>query len=105
MEKIAFKMKLNPGMEAEYKRRHDEIWPEMLDMLREAGFPTIRSSSTAKPRRCSRSSGGATTTRWTRSPTTRSRSAGTNTWPTSWRPTPTIGGDHRPRPGSSTWTD
>ncbi len=37
MEKIAFKMKLNPGMEAEYKRRHDEIWPEMLAMLREAG--------------------------------------------------------------------
>jgi len=37
MEKIAFRMKLNPGMEAEYKRRHDEIWPEMLAMLREAG--------------------------------------------------------------------
>lgn len=37
MEKIAFKMKLNPGMEAEYKRRHDEIWPEMVKMLKEAG--------------------------------------------------------------------
>lgn len=37
MQKIAFRMKLNPGMEAEYKRRHDEIWPEMLTMLREAG--------------------------------------------------------------------
>ena len=37
MEKIAFRMKLNPGMEAEYKRRHDEIWPEMLAMLKEAG--------------------------------------------------------------------
>jgi L-rhamnose mutarotase len=38
MEKIAFKMKLNPGMEAEYKRRHDEIWPEMVKMLKEAGI-------------------------------------------------------------------
>lgn len=37
MEKIAFKMKLNPGMEAEYKRRHDEIWPEMVKMLKDAG--------------------------------------------------------------------
>jgi L-rhamnose mutarotase len=36
-EKYAFKMKLNPGMEAEYRRRHDEIWPELVDLLREAG--------------------------------------------------------------------
>ncbi len=37
MEKYAFKMKLNPGMEAEYKRRHDEIWPELVALLKEAG--------------------------------------------------------------------
>ena len=37
MEKYAFKMKLNPGMEAEYKRRHDEIWPELVVLLKEAG--------------------------------------------------------------------
>lgn len=36
-EKHAFKMKLNPGMEAEYKRRHDEIWPELEAALRDAG--------------------------------------------------------------------
>ena len=36
-EKYAFRMKLNPGMEAEYRRRHDEIWPELADLLREAG--------------------------------------------------------------------
>ena len=30
-------MKLNPGMEAEYKRRHDEIWPELVALLKEAG--------------------------------------------------------------------
>ena len=37
MEKFAFKMKLNPGMEAEYRKRHDEIWPELVALLKEAG--------------------------------------------------------------------
>ena len=32
-----FKMYLNEGMEAEYKRRHDELWPEMKDMIHEFG--------------------------------------------------------------------
>ncbi len=38
MEKYAFKMRLNPGMEAEYSKRHDEIWPELVDLLRAAGL-------------------------------------------------------------------
>lgn len=38
MEKYAFKMKLNPGMAEEYKRRHDEIWPELVRLLRDAGI-------------------------------------------------------------------
>ena len=33
----AFKMYLNPGMEAEYIRRHDEIWPELSALLKEVG--------------------------------------------------------------------
>ncbi len=37
MEKYAFKMRLNPGMKAEYKRRHDEIWPELVELLKQAG--------------------------------------------------------------------
>ncbi|NLV40324.1 MAG: L-rhamnose mutarotase [Candidatus Hydrogenedentes bacterium] len=37
MRKIALVMKLKPGFEAEYKRRHDALWPEMADMLRRAG--------------------------------------------------------------------
>ena len=37
MEKYAFRMKLNPGMKAEYIRRHDEIWPELVDLLKDAG--------------------------------------------------------------------
>jgi L-rhamnose mutarotase len=31
-------MKLKPGNEAEYKRRHDEIWPELSAALTEAGI-------------------------------------------------------------------
>jgi L-rhamnose mutarotase len=37
MEKYAFKMRLNPGCEAEYKRRHAEIWPELVALLKQAG--------------------------------------------------------------------
>ncbi|OHV76862.1 L-rhamnose mutarotase [Rhizobium sp. LCM 4573] len=37
LERYAFKMKLNPGMEAEYRKRHDEIWPELVVLLHEAG--------------------------------------------------------------------
>lgn len=32
-----FKMKLYPGMEEEYERRHNELWPEMIDMIHEHG--------------------------------------------------------------------
>jgi L-rhamnose mutarotase len=38
MEKFAFKMKLNPGMADEYRRRHNEIWPELVALLRKAGI-------------------------------------------------------------------
>ncbi|MCF2946956.1 L-rhamnose mutarotase [Paraglaciecola aquimarina] len=37
MEKIAFVMTLLPGHEAEYKKRHDEIWPELVTALKDAG--------------------------------------------------------------------
>ncbi len=29
---------VRPGHEAEYRRRHDEIWPDMVAALREAGI-------------------------------------------------------------------
>ena len=32
-----FKMKLYPGQEAEYEKRHNELWPEMIDMIHEHG--------------------------------------------------------------------
>ena len=31
-------MLLNPGMRDEYKRRHDEIWPELVVLLKQAGI-------------------------------------------------------------------
>lgn len=38
MEKYAFKMQLNEGQLAEYKRRHDDIWPELVELLKQAGI-------------------------------------------------------------------
>ena len=38
MEKYAFKMHLNPGCRDEYKRRHDDIWPELVELLKAAGI-------------------------------------------------------------------
>lgn len=37
MHRIAFKMQLNKGFEEEYKKRHDEIWPELQSLLKESG--------------------------------------------------------------------
>lgn len=37
MERVAFKMFLNPGQAEEYKRRHDAIWPELVELLHGAG--------------------------------------------------------------------
>ncbi|MCW6511397.1 L-rhamnose mutarotase [Lichenifustis flavocetrariae] len=36
-EKVAFTMQLHPGQAAEYERRHDAIFPELVTLLREAG--------------------------------------------------------------------
>ena len=38
MTRNAFKMKLKPGNVAEYKKRHDEIWPELAQEIRAAGI-------------------------------------------------------------------
>ncbi len=37
MEKFAFKMHLKPGARDAYKKRHDEVWPEVVAVLKEAG--------------------------------------------------------------------
>lgn len=35
---VANKLKLKPGMGNEYKKRHDEIWPELSKAIRDAGI-------------------------------------------------------------------
>ena len=37
MEKYAFKMQLHEGQLATYKQRHDDIWPELIELLKQAG--------------------------------------------------------------------
>lgn len=34
----AFLMKLKPGFESEYQKRHNNIWPELKSMLSESGI-------------------------------------------------------------------
>lgn len=38
MMRFVSRFAIVPGSEAEYRRRHDAIWPEMLALLREAGL-------------------------------------------------------------------
>lgn len=37
-QKLAFRMKLTPGFEEEYERRHKEIWPELVTLLKDTGI-------------------------------------------------------------------
>ena len=37
MKRLAFKMHLNEGQKEEYKKRHNELWPELKQLLKEAG--------------------------------------------------------------------
>lgn len=38
MKRLAFKMKLKPGFKDEYTKRHNEIWPELSALLKNAGL-------------------------------------------------------------------
>ena len=38
MKRLAFKMYLNEGQKEVYKKRHDELWPELKKILKEAGI-------------------------------------------------------------------
>jgi L-rhamnose mutarotase len=37
----AFAMRLKPGVLDEYKRQHDEIWPELVTAIGESGIATM----------------------------------------------------------------
>jgi L-rhamnose mutarotase len=38
MERACFLLRVRPDKLGEYKARHREVWPEMLDALRETGW-------------------------------------------------------------------
>jgi L-rhamnose mutarotase len=38
MQRVAFKMKLFTGCEDEYKKRHDDLWPELKELLKQIGI-------------------------------------------------------------------
>ena len=37
-KRLAFKMKVYPGVIEEYKKRHNNLWPELRDLLKGAGI-------------------------------------------------------------------
>jgi L-rhamnose mutarotase len=38
MKRVGFLLKVRPDRLKEYKRHHEQVWPEMLDALRNAGW-------------------------------------------------------------------
>lgn len=38
MKTKSFRMKLKPGQSEEYKKRHQNLWPELKDLLKSAGI-------------------------------------------------------------------
>lgn len=38
MQRVCFTLQVKPDRLEEYKRRHREVWPEMLDALRRTGW-------------------------------------------------------------------
>lgn len=38
MERVCFTFDIYEGAEDEYKKRHDEIWPELVEVIRAAGL-------------------------------------------------------------------
>ncbi len=37
MQRLAFKMYLDEGQKEEYRKRHNEIWPELKKLLKDSG--------------------------------------------------------------------
>lgn len=38
MKRVAFKMYLKEGAKEEYRKRHNQIWPEVTELLKKAGI-------------------------------------------------------------------
>lgn len=37
MKRVAFKMKMIPGQKEEYIKRHDQIWPGIVELIKKSG--------------------------------------------------------------------
>jgi hypothetical protein len=87
MQRVAFKTKLFPGHEAEYTKGHNEIWPELAELLAAFGIRdysiTIRTNSSRG----------------------HSRRDGSYTCQISWTPTPTRRRSRSRWPKSFVWTE
>ena len=46
MIRRAFTLRLKPGALAEYKQRHDEIWPELVAEIERSGIATMTAFNT-----------------------------------------------------------
>jgi len=42
MEHVLLHLEIQPGTASEYERRHDEIWPEMVDAIKHSGINELR---------------------------------------------------------------
>ena len=38
MKRVGFKMKLKPGFKQEYIKRHNEVWPEIVKLIKDSGI-------------------------------------------------------------------
>lgn len=38
MQRVCFQLRINPAKAEEYKARHAEVWPDMLEALSESGW-------------------------------------------------------------------
>ena len=38
MKRVGFKMKLKPGFKQEYIKRHNEVWPGIVELIKKSGI-------------------------------------------------------------------
>lgn len=83
-------MKLKPGCEVEYEKRHRAIWPELVKLLKETGvseYSIFWDKETNLLFAVQEQAATAVRRIWVRIPSLRN---GGITWPTSWTSIPTI---------------
>jgi L-rhamnose mutarotase len=68
MKRIGFVLKVKQDRIEAYKRQHEQVWPEMLQALREAGWPPTAINQARLAQQMSYEIGRATVkaTEWTR---------------------------------------